>query len=216
MRVLVLGSKGSMGRRYCAILKYLQVDYVGIDKEDGDFEYNQLYDVHPECTHTIIATPTATHYGVLRDVVAWGARHVLCEKPLTKDKGSIENIIKFFGPHSDIRMVCNYKYAFRKDVKGWDIEYSNYNTGKDGLGWDCIQLIYLAENIKLSTETPFFQCMAFDPVSHIGTGISLTEVEQSYITMIKHWLELGGNKNDLWNLQDAKEATEKTIEWMKN
>lgn len=214
MKVLVLGSKGSMGRRYCAILEYLGIHYFGIDKEDEKYDYNienGIYDKH-KFTHAIIATPTEYHGQTLRDFCL-NIPHVLCEKPVSKQSSMIE-WMRDYHPH--VNMVCNWKYAIGNPKPGThDIRYSNYNTGKDGLGWDCIQLIYLARNIKISTETPFFECMTVDPECNCEKLITLSNIENSYIQMIEHWLGLNGKENDLWDLNDALKATEKVLEWNK-
>ena len=204
MKALVIGNLGSIGSRYCAILKYLGVDWVGVDIQ-GTVEYDDI-------THAIIATPTETHYEKILQIASLGIDNILCEKPLVQD---LKLFPYFNGIRSalDIRMVCNWKYALPPGAL--DIHYANYNTGKDGTGWDCIQLIYLARNLTIDTEQPFFSCKTVDPTCNCKKDISLTDIEQSYITMIKHWLELDGFKNDLWDLSDSLKATEKTLKWIK-
>ncbi len=195
MKVLVLGNLGSIGSRYCAILDYLGVEYLGVDKKAWHLEQG--------FTHCIIATPTDTH--VDRILAFDHIPNILCEKPIEKEPAILKQLFKL---DTDIRMVCNWKYALNAEVGQYDISYSNYNTGKDGLGWDCIQLIYLANKIELSTKTPYFWCEYGDK------AVTLHEIEDSYVTMIRNWLELDGVKNDLWDLQDALKATEKTLKWI--
>lgn len=219
MKVLVIGSMGSMGRRYCAILKFLGVEHVGIDRDDSDFEWNSLYDSFDVegCTHAIIATPTEKHYENIIWALSKYVKNVLCEKPVDKDPGRIQRL-DFLEKQNrvDIRMVCNYKYAFGDiPISERDIEYSNYNTGKDGTGWDCIQLIYLAKKLTINTELPFFKCQYTDPECNCKKEITLHDVEISYINMIRHWLKLQNRENNLWDLNDALKATEKVIKWKK-
>ena len=215
MKVLVIGSKGSMGKRYCAILKYLGVEYVGVDiGPNSKMDYTQF-------THAIIATPTEVH----RDNLQWfytyknGPKSILCEKPLMKSVRDIETAIDWEALHGGkTNMVCNWKYAL-PDRKDLEVRYSNYNTGKDGTGWDCIQLIYLVDKLKISTDTPFFKCdyhFPHDTIDSLVVGkVTLGDIENSYITMLRHWLGLDGLENDLWTLTDALKATEKVLTWNK-
>lgn len=216
MKVLVIGSKGNMGRRYCAILKYLGVEYEGVDMEWNPRLTTEGY------THAIIATPTYVH-GESIFLCSEFVKHILCEKPISKSIESIKHCMNIGATDfTDIRMVCNWKYALGNREPGdVDIHYSNYNTGKDGTGWDCIQLIYLANNLEVNTDTPFFSCRATHPNAanyKLDESdfdiITLADIEQSYITMIKNWLEIDGRTNELWDLEDALKATEKTIKWM--
>ena len=148
-------------------------------------------------------------------------KNILCEKPIDTDLGSVKFCMKIEKKDkADIRMVCNWKYALHNpEIGALDIDYGNYNTGKDGTGWDCIQLVYLAKKLTVYTSTPFFRCSWQRAVNDTGLlrvgEVTLAGIEQSYITMIKHWLGLDGLENDLWNLTDALKATEKTLTWIK-
>ena len=204
MKVLVVGSLGSMGKRYCAILKYLDIDYVGIDLEE---------DTKEAFTHAIICTPTDTHIKwVWHCVEVYQIKNILCEKPISKNPEEIKKLAKLKDCGANIRMVCNWKYCLPKDV---DIAYSNYNTGKDGTDWDCIQLIYLAKILTIDNTLPYFECR-YKKDGLWNNILSLSDIEQSYLTMIQNWLELDGKKNDLWGMQNALEATESVIKWEKD
>lgn len=210
MKVLVIGSEGRQGARFCAILKYLGVEYEGVDIGLHHGSYFKDY------SHAIIATPTDTHLDYIEWCRIYGIRHILCEKPIDKNPDKIKELINI-EKETKINMVCNWKYALgNKPIGTYDIHYSNYNTGKDGVGWDCIQLIYLANTLKIDTNTPYFFCQCL-PADNMGRDevIELYDIEQSYITMIKHWLELDDKKNDLWDLEDALKATNKVIAWEK-
>lgn len=201
MRVLVCGNRGNMGRRYTAILNYLGVENIGVD--NGDLT------PHPDTyDRAIIATPSDIHMYVC-EMMANLHKPFLCEKPIDKDPAKIQKLIDLCKKKRvDGRMVCNWAFTGRlKFYPGENqVQYSNYNTGKDGLAWDCIQLIYLAKGFpELSTGSPYLQ-------AHIdGDRVHEGHIARSYKTMIDVWLQGG---DDLWSLEDAKKATEKTIKYM--
>ncbi len=200
MRILVIGSKGNMGRRYIAILKYLGVEAI-------EFEVNDRIWDCPSFDRAIIATPTDQH-GAMCLAMAIEKRPFLCEKPISKDPDEIVRIMDLCEKNGvDGRMVCNWAFAHRMqsylEPNSCDIQYNNYNTGKDGLAWDCIQLIYLAKGMPdLKTDAPNLDCTVD------GYFIDEAMIAESYIKMIVRWLE---DPTKLWSLEDAKKATEKVI-----
>jgi len=199
MKVLVIGSKGSMGKRYCAILKYLNVEFEPIDILEQPWDYSDIRD----CDRAIVCTPTETHFDICRAL----SIDYLCEKPVSKKPEMIKRLIQLAGDKNiDARMVCNWYYiGYMYTNLNNEIEYSNYNTGKDGINWDCIQLHYLSNTKAIvSNDTPFFKCK----VNGNNNPVYLGDIEHSYITMIKAWLR---DPKDLWSLEDALKATEKVI-----
>jgi hypothetical protein len=206
MKVLVVGSKGSMGRRYCAILRYLQEDVLEADLGDMWWEW--------EFDRIIIATPTDRHETDLRAAVLKG-KPILCEKPIVKSAAELETLWEDLMPALvDIRMVCNWKYAINLAMvrangnKGkvavageMEIEYNYYDSGKDGFFWDCIQLIHLAGTFKYDRTRPAFQCLVN------GEAITLEHIHESYVMMVSEWLN--GDKAQLWSLEEALTATRK-------
>jgi hypothetical protein len=128
----------------------------------------------------------------------------LCEKPIDQSAKRIQELIDL---GADGRMVCNWAFVSQNPlIPGMNqVQYDNYNTGKDGLAWDCIQLIHLAKDFpELSTNSPYLNC-------HInGTRIHEGHIALSYKKMIEAWLE---DPTRLWSLQEAKKATEKVIEY---
>ncbi len=195
MKVLVIGSKGNMGRRYMAILKYLGVD--ALEKDLGDpFPDPDSFD------RAIIASPTENHLDDIQEMVSF-RRDYLCEKPISKDPSDIDLVMS---SSVDGRMVCNWAFVKPNGrlKPGCNfIDYDCYNTGKDGLAWDCIQLVYLAQGMPtLKTKSPTF-------ATYINRhGITLDDIAKSYVRMIKAWLQ---DPTQLWSLEDAKKATEKVI-----
>lgn len=206
MNVLVIGASGNMGRRYCSILQYLRQTPIKVDIGDNCFGCQ-------EYTHAIIATPTDTHFEICKKLAELDKTY-LCEKPLSKNPDEIKELIAIEGrTKSKGYMVNNWSFAtgfvgaffgINKDM----VYYNNWNTGKDGVLWDCIQLIYLAKdfNIQICTGSPVFRAFCGD------NNVSLTDIDKSYISMIDNFLS---SKKYLWGLQDALAATEKVIAYEK-
>ncbi len=204
MKCLVVGGLGNMGRRYCAILKYLGVEYDIFDTA------NPMMATAPNdnpVTHCIIATPIKEHVADILQGVVY-IENILCEKPITKNIKDFKRLEKF-KDHCDLRMVCNFAFAHpsQQYQPGCNlIDYNYYNTGKDGY-WDYIQLIYLASQLTIKTTSPWFNVT-------IGMRpITLDMIAESYIRMIRTWLD---KPEKLWGLEQAKAATEKVIAWEKD
>lgn len=199
MKILVIGNRGSIGRRYMAILKYLGHEAIGYDIAD-ESQFPMDFD------RAIIATPTYTHYGWCKELITKYKKPFLVEKPLSKNPEEIREII-YLSEEYQIKtnMVCNWAFVdkyYQLSPNTHTISYSNFNTGNDGLNWDCIQLHYLERNYPIITNTPFFHA------NIDGVDISYFDIEYSYITMLDIWL----SENTLWNLEDALKATLKIKE----
>lgn len=196
MRVLVVGSLGNMGRRYAAILKHLGHEVVGVDVGTK---------IPSKLDAAIVATPTDTHYGVCKVLSKKGYRY-LCEKPVSKSPKEIESLMRYDAKYGGCGyMVNNWARTLLRYVKpnSQNVYYDCWNTGKDGLLWDCIQLVYLAKGRphQLESESPTFSAW-------LGTTrITLGVIELSYIAMVRSFLE--GDDKRLWTLQDALAATQK-------
>ena len=211
MRILVLGSAGSMGRRYVSILKSLKQDVVGHDSAHGEVGLARLLDwVRPDAA--IVATPTNTHYGICCRL--YTARvDFLCEKPISKYPGDVERIANGVqNAGVDARMVCNWAWVFPEGVlrpREHTVSYNCYNTGRDGTEWDCIQLAYLARNtesLSVKTDSPVFKA------EMCGSTVTLDAIARSYVRMIKAWLK---TPDKLWDMQDAIKATEAVAAWQR-
>lgn len=206
MKILVLGSKGSMGQRYCAILRHLKEEV--IEADIGDVRWHEW-----KFDRAIVATPTDAHLGAC-SLLARMSRDFLCEKPVDKNAFHISILAddcKRWG--ADARMVSNWKYAInaallrvgKVAVMGeMEIEYNYYNSGKDGFFWDCIQPIYMAGRFKYNRTSPVFDCKVN------GNPVTLDDFSQSYLLMVSEWLH--GDKERLWSLEDAWKANRKVEE----
>lgn len=187
--IALFGGKGSIGRRYAAILKYLEEPFQVIDIDDQRPNWGSI-------DKAIIATPTPTHVEVLNEI----PRHidVLCEKPVSKDPDLIPDRENCF-------VVSNYRQVVK--LKGllppYKVWYSYYNTGSDGLLWDCCQLIYLDEEAIIDTDSPRWN------LSINGHFIKYRDLEESYVRMISDFV--GGRYFRLWGMDNAREMTKAVI-----
>ena len=80
--IVLLGSEGSMGRRYQAIFRHLLVPIVPVDTAYGPLPATQtLSPLIASSRGVVIATPTAAHAQLLR-LMAPLRIPILCEKPI--------------------------------------------------------------------------------------------------------------------------------------
>ena len=196
-KVLIVGHLGNMGRRYAAICDHLKIDWQGYDIMGGSDDYPY--------THVIIATPTEAHLGCL---LKYGqeaqGRPILIEKPVRKSAANTEKAIRDI---DNLFMVNNYAHIHevRQDpYRSWrtqDTTYSFYNTGADGVYWDCIQLIHLAKrSIDINLQSPIWSCTIN------GIPINRAQVDRGYVDMIADFV---GPQNNLWGYDDIVAAHEK-------
>lgn len=207
MIVCVIGHMGNMGRRYSSILDYLEVDWVGC--EEG-------HPVPPFATHYIIATPTDTHAEMINLIGREpnSNKRILVEKPVCvmtsihppKELAAIQ-AARAQGRGNSVYMVNQYAYYPGVDVINGITSYDFYNSGNDGIGWDCIQLLHLARGrVFLKNESPIWKAKI--------NGIILDRdlVDQCYVDMIKDFV---GPRKNLWGWHNIKEAHEKAYKWTK-
>jgi len=201
--ILVVGFDGNMGRRYTAILKYLDVDTIGIDLRDK-------WPVPSQYTRAIVATPIDTHYKICKRLIQL-KKDFLCEKPVSKSNNEIRDLIrlcKFNGV--DGRMVCNWAMVLPRMTHGINenkifIDY--YNSGNDGF-WDYIQPVYLSklDDLIIRKISPVFKCK-------INYQSAKSECfDLSYVKIIRFWFT---DRNQLWTLSDALAANIKLLQWAK-
>ena len=200
--ILLVGSRGNIGGRYAAILRYLKIDFVGVDVGDK-WPDPSTYD------KAIVATPTSTHYKIcLR--LAKLKKTFLCEKPLSKNPEEIQHLIDI---GADGYMVNNWCHVTEKIIKpnSAKVYYDCWNTGKDGLLWDCIQLVYIARgnNFKINNQHPIF--WATIDLRAGSNRIGLEKIAHSYCYMIDCFIEEKTDK--LWSLKDALAATKKVLKY---
>lgn len=192
MSVLLMGHLGNMGRRYAAVLDYLEQHWQGYD-------VREIRTCPPltNFTHVIVATPTDTHVKILADLLNQPHKlSILCEKPIAR--GAIPAIENPYG-HT-VAMVNNYNYIDLPPREGVTF-YDYYNSGSDGLHWDCIQLVHLARgHISLNNKSPVWACTIN------GARIDRAAIDQSYVDMIADFC---GPQLRLWGIDDIIEAHRK-------
>jgi len=230
MKVLVIGGNGSIGKRYCAILRYLKVNY-------EIYEINDVLanSAPPEADRWLIASPTSTHFEYCMEAIK-RRKPFLCEKPLSKSLDQCREI-RDAAQAADVdgRVVCNYKIAFEINFGGTVFEgalpykYEYFNTGKDGVFWDLCQLIYMNPNLLIDTDSPTWCLWMHQPKQPSRTFVDAEKpqpsifilecLEQSYRQMIQAWFRdnpkwpnLG--IESLWSLDDGVNMTKAVIERM--
>lgn len=168
---LILGSLGSMGRRYQAILKHLGVDFGCFDVHPEEPDYDSF-------DNFIVATPTNTHLGLIKHLSQY-KKPILCEKPLAIETSEFLEILKTDVP---ISMMMQYRF-FDRDYASGDSIYDYYNHGKDGIVWDCFQIIALARgDILLKESSPVWRCVLN------GQELDLSRMDMAYIWAVREFL----------------------------
>jgi len=202
MKITIIGSAGNIGSRYAAILKHLKHEVLDIEYNTPKELITEILDVAEKA---IVCTQTQYHIRWCRRLI----KHqipFLCEKPISTNLQSVKNLNGACRKiRLDARMVCNWKFVLgdmRAD--GHNVYYDYYNTGKDGTEWDLIQLFHLANTMEFHTKSIEFNA-TID-----GNYISLDDIANSYILMLKAWVS---QPELLWNLDDAEMATEKVLDW---
>lgn len=207
--ILIIGSTGNMGRRYCAILDRLGEDWSGVDILTPKHERMRL---EREADKIIIATPTSTHYTILKQLSNnKKIVPILCEKPLTKNMVQLELIKEM-----DLPLTMVFQYVFCQEAypgikasiihnnEKYSTYFNFYKHGADGILWDCIQIIALAKgNILLQETSPEWTC-------HIN-GFKLDDgtMDLAYIKMIKFWIENPGvNSFDIYEAHEKVKMLE--------
>lgn len=179
--IAIIGSEGSMGKRYQAILNYLGEPFIAIDKTKPSDK--SVADEIKKCDRIIIATPTNTHVALLKELLPTRLP-ILCEKPITKDIDELIDLHAFCARSGlKYEMVYQYKELNAPAEKNRWSYYDYFRHGSDGLAWDCIQIIGLAQGpVWLKEESPVWECTIN------GTKQSLSDMDKAYITMMRKWL----------------------------
>lgn len=170
-KVCIVGSSGNMGKRYGSILDYLKIPYQSIDV------HNFTLSLHSDVDGIIICTPTDKHYQSIMEFADHGLP-ILCEKPITKNLSELYDLLKL---PIELSMINQYRF-FDSNQVGLT-SYNFYNSGSDGLIYDCINLIGMAtDNVYLSKVNPVWSCMIN------GSHVNRKQVDDSYLVNIKNWV----------------------------
>ena len=180
--IALIGSEGSMGQRYQAILNYLRQPYVALDKTKP--QNDQIIKKALQADRIIVATPTSTHVEYLKELLP-SKKPILCEKPITKDFDELVDLHAFCARHGySYNMVMQYKELDvpLHTIGRWSY-YNYFRHGNDGLIWDCMQIIGLAQGpVWVKEESPIWECTIN------GKSLSLSDMDSAYVRMIRKWL----------------------------
>lgn len=181
-KVFISGINGNMGKRYSAILRYLDIPYTGMDREET-FGQQVAYCLHDkDVDGVIIATPTNTHI----DAISWFSslkKPMLCEKPISLSPFDISESTRKY-----LTMVNQYKYIdLTSGSEGQGLDgitfYDYYHSGSDGIFWDCINIIGLSKSgIHIDNKSPVWKCLIN------GNLLNREAVDRAYISMVKDWV----------------------------
>ena len=182
MSVLIIGSLGSMGKRFSAILAWQGVKHVGVDKDTSLTFLNQQLSI---CDSIILCTPTQTHYELLLKLIPLG-KPILCEKPITKDLDELAEILELVTEYkTPFTMMMQYR-LLQPTIHDIDADsyYDYFRTGNDGLIWDTMQIIGLATGrITIKNQSPVWTC------SINGAALRLSDMDLAYMDFVRKWLE---------------------------
>lgn len=202
--IALIGSEGSMGTRYKAILNYLQEPFTSLDTK-LEMPKDKIIERAKACEKIIIATPTHTHLEYLRELLPT-KKSILCEKPITKSLDQL-NELHTFCARSGLKysMVMQYKeLSGLTSEPGRASSYNYFRSGDDGLAWDCIQIIALARGpISLRNDSPTWECVIN------GKTQNIRDMDYAYIAMTKKWLE--GSLDQ--SLDEILKAHQKVLEF---
>jgi hypothetical protein len=186
--IYVFGNEGNMGRRYTAILNHIGIVAEGCDKS---YPHN-LFGRLKAADGVIIATPTFTHLDVIRMLLAY-EKPILCEKPLSLNFDALEHFDRVHPEAKQlVTMVNQYEYLATDSVSEMTF-YNYFKTGGDGLYWDCLNIIGLAKGwAQIHNDSPIWKCVIN------GQILSIKDMDQAYISMIKRWVDMIGRRRTNW------------------
>lgn len=197
-KVFISGSNGNMGRRYASILKKLGIEYFGADKDVPVLD-QASFCRKKDIDGIIIATSTHTHldlialFGMIAKDIP-----ILCEKPILKQSFNKDEKLK-------LTMVNQYKYMIDESKVG-KTDYNYFKSGSDGIVWDCINIIGLANGaLSLKDSSPTWKCVINDQI------LNIKNMDKAYIEMVKDWSE-----NPVSNWDYIVKAHKKCLEVLKS
>lgn len=184
MKIHIVGANGSMGERYQAIFRHLNVAFTCSDVFTPQVEFERCINA---ASGIVIAAPTEKHFELIVSLAHLGAP-ILCEKPLSKDLEQLLHIKRLVDSGSiNLTMMAQYRYLDDPLSRG-DSSYSYFRHGSDSLKWDCIQIIGLARGrVFLEGASPLWKCTLN------GKKLSIADMDMAYISAVKAWLASPGD-----------------------
>lgn len=186
--IALVGSEGSMGKRYQAILRHLKEDFIALDKASMPEE--EIISRASECDRILICTPTDTHVRYLRALLPT-RKPILCEKPVTKNLEELEELHAECARNGwQYQMVMQYlELEISREPNRWSF-YNYFRHGNDGLVWDCMQIVALAQgDIALGETSPYWDCVIN------GRKLNIADMDGAYVRHIHRWLSPGAAVN---------------------
>lgn len=167
-----------MGKRYKAILKFLGKQFYAADKEISRKDY---LNIAKNSTGVIIATPTETHEEIIRDMMPVKIP-ILCEKPVGMNISKLNDLIYDMQKSgTSFRMMFQYSHLIDKNRIG-KTRYDYFRHGKDGLVWDCLQIIGLARGeVTLLEDSPVWSCVIN------GQTVDISHMDAAYVHYVQKW-----------------------------
>lgn len=185
MSILLVGGDGNMGKRYRTVLDFLGKKW---KSTDINTPMEVTADLARAADGIIICTPTEEHTTYIHLFHDMGVP-ILCEKPISKDMEDLKQCLASCGKAGTVLdMVFQYKHLAISQRPG-PTSYNYFRHGNDGLYWDCIQVIGLAQDaVRLKEDSPIWQCKIN------GHVLDLAEMDGAYVSFIRRWLKLPGQK----------------------
>jgi hypothetical protein len=180
-KICIVGNRGNMGKRYSAICDYLNIPWAGIDCPDPITVDDKIM---RECDGVIIATPSSQHPENLKRYWESYKKPILCEKPIVHRLDLVAQMEDWLmSSKPNVQMVNQYRWLSHGEHVG-DTVYDFVHHGKDGLNWDCINLIGMAMGkVELKEESPIWKCRLN------GLDLHIEDMDVAYITMVSQWVK---------------------------
>lgn len=199
--VAIYGAKGSIGKRWVAIFKYLNCNVVEIDCDSSTIAKKVAH----VCDYAVIATPTNTHISMLKHCLKYDYNRILCEKPLSQlDRTKDFKILK---DNPKIVVVNNWQYVFDDEelkIGKHNIEYNYFNCGKEDVYCNCFQPLAFAQDIMISNNLPVFSCLIDNKT------VTQAMFDESYIILAKKFIS---NKKCGFNYEEYCKASSNARDW---
>lgn len=178
--ILIIGANGSMGKRYQAILRHFDIEPICCDINHDE---KTIISTALNSDKIILCTPTPSHYELLKRLIPIG-KPILCEKPISTNLENIKDIFTLCHKHNcKFTMMFQYTELVDDRFQGESF-YDYFRTGKDGLIWDCLQIIGLAkDDCQISNSSPIWTCKIN------GKVLSLADMDYAYLNFVRKWLD---------------------------
>lgn len=172
-----------MGKRYQAILKYLDQEHLcwDIKHDEHTWEIPSDRKFLDKADNFIIASPTPTHLAWVRQLDSLG-KPILCEKPLSTNLEEVREILDCKSPLS---MMAQYQHLVKSIYPdGDESTYNYFRHGNDGLKWDCFQIIAMADGpVSLGDTSPIWECKIN------GHEVVPSSMDRAYVIAVGYFLE---------------------------